>query len=89
MLRVLPFEASQRHLRTVSDMANYRKLHSTLPAIVLNALKTRIRAGDVSLLFSVSLHVPSDYLSSAESHTGALGEKGQDVYGDRLRMGRT
>lgn len=46
ILRVEPFETSQRHLRTISDYATYRKVHSTLPAAVLTALKARIRAGE-------------------------------------------
>ncbi|KAK2462867.1 hypothetical protein APHAL10511_005065 [Amanita phalloides] len=46
ILRVVPFETTNRHLRTISDHASYKKLHSTLPAIVLTALKGRIKAGD-------------------------------------------
>lgn len=46
MLKVTPFENSQRHLRTISDYATYKKLHQTLPAAVLVALKTRIRSGE-------------------------------------------
>ncbi|KIM82190.1 hypothetical protein PILCRDRAFT_820560 [Piloderma croceum F 1598] len=46
MLKVTPFETSQRHLRTISDYAAYKKLHQTLPAAVLAALKTRIRSGE-------------------------------------------
>lgn len=46
MLKVSPFENGQRHLRTVSDFATYRKLHQTLPAAVLVALKARIKNGD-------------------------------------------
>jgi hypothetical protein len=47
ILKITPFETGQRHLRTVSDRATYRKIHSTLPAAVLAALKTRIRAGEI------------------------------------------
>ena len=46
VLRVQPFETSQRHLRTVSDYATYKKVHSTLPAAVLTALRARVRAGE-------------------------------------------
>ncbi|KAJ7645815.1 hypothetical protein B0H17DRAFT_959350 [Mycena rosella] len=46
ILQVSPFESSSRHLRTVSDYASYKKLHSTLPAAVLSALKLRVRAGE-------------------------------------------
>ncbi|KAJ7916522.1 hypothetical protein B0H13DRAFT_1997548 [Mycena leptocephala] len=41
ILQVSPFETASRHLRTVSDYASYKKLHSTLPAAVLSALKLR------------------------------------------------
>ncbi|KAJ6602523.1 hypothetical protein DFH09DRAFT_1125033 [Mycena vulgaris] len=46
ILQVSPFESSSRHLRTVSDYASYKKLHSTLPAAVLSASKLRVRAGE-------------------------------------------
>ncbi|GBE77265.1 hypothetical protein SCP_0101380 [Sparassis crispa] len=46
ILRVSPFETAQRHLRTVSDYATYKKLHATLPSAVLAALKVRIRNGE-------------------------------------------
>ncbi|KAJ7034767.1 hypothetical protein C8F04DRAFT_956035 [Mycena alexandri] len=46
ILQVSPFETTTRHLRTVSDYASYKKLHSTLPAAVLSALKLRVRAGE-------------------------------------------
>lgn len=42
----MPFETAQRHLRTVSDYALYKKLHSTLPAAVLASLKLRVREGE-------------------------------------------
>lgn len=45
ILQVTPFETATRHLRHVSDYASYKKLHSTLPAAVLSALKSRVRAG--------------------------------------------
>lgn len=41
-----PFETTNRHLRTISDHSSYKKLHSTLPAIALTALKARVRSGD-------------------------------------------
>ena len=46
ILRVTPFETSQRHLRNISDYAAYKKLHATLPAVVLAALKVRVRNGE-------------------------------------------
>lgn len=46
ILQVTPFETINRHLRHVSDYSSYKKLHSTLPAALLSALKARIRAGE-------------------------------------------
>lgn len=46
ILRVTPFETSQRHLRTLSDYGMYKKLHTTLPAAVLAAMKVRVREGE-------------------------------------------
>lgn len=46
MLKVTPFETSQRHLRTISDYPAYKRLHQTLPAAVLAALKIRVRSGE-------------------------------------------
>jgi hypothetical protein len=46
ILQVTPFENTNRHLRNVSDYPSYKKLHSTLPAAVLAALKTRVRTGE-------------------------------------------
>ncbi|KAJ7204567.1 hypothetical protein C8J57DRAFT_1542207 [Mycena rebaudengoi] len=46
ILQISPFETTSRHLRTVTDQASYKKLHSTLPAAVLSALKLRVRAGE-------------------------------------------
>ncbi|KAF8633587.1 hypothetical protein AX15_001380 [Amanita polypyramis BW_CC] len=46
IFKVTPFETANRHLRTVSDYATYKKLHSTLPAIVLTAFKARVRSGE-------------------------------------------
>ncbi|KAF7964578.1 hypothetical protein HWV62_5478 [Athelia sp. TMB] len=50
---VQPFETSARHLRTISDLAGYKKVHGTLNAIVLAALKTRVRAGEVDAIRAV------------------------------------
>ncbi|KAI0783148.1 hypothetical protein C8Q75DRAFT_860280 [Abortiporus biennis] len=50
ILRVTPYESSQRHLRTISDYSVYKKLHSTLPAILLSALKSRVRNGEPKLI---------------------------------------
>ncbi|TFK90055.1 hypothetical protein K466DRAFT_404972 [Polyporus arcularius HHB13444] len=46
ILRITPFETSQRHLRTISDSASYKKVFATLPAAVLAALKVRVRNGE-------------------------------------------
>ncbi|KAF7326397.1 ATP-synt-DE-N domain-containing protein [Mycena venus] len=46
ILQVQPFETTSRPLRTVSDYASYKRLHSTLSAAVLSALKLRVRAGE-------------------------------------------
>jgi len=46
ILQVTPFETTNRHLRHISDYATYKKIHSTLPAAILAAFKTRIRAGE-------------------------------------------
>ncbi|KAA1468139.1 hypothetical protein DENSPDRAFT_373661 [Dentipellis sp. KUC8613] len=45
-LKIEAFEKQQRHLRTITDYTMYKKLHATLPAVVLSALKMRIRSGD-------------------------------------------
>ncbi|KAH7914557.1 hypothetical protein BJ138DRAFT_1123448 [Hygrophoropsis aurantiaca] len=46
MLKVSPFETSQRHLRNINDWATYKKMHSTLPAVALAAFKARVRSGE-------------------------------------------
>ncbi|GLB43768.1 hypothetical protein LshimejAT787_1402800 [Lyophyllum shimeji] len=46
ILQVTPFENSTRHLRHISDYASYRKLYSTLPAVMLSAFKARVKAGE-------------------------------------------
>lgn len=53
MRLVQPFETSPRHLRNISDLSGYKKVHGTLNAIVLSALKTRVRAGEVEAVRSV------------------------------------
>jgi len=40
------FGDTQRHLRTISDYSSYKKLHATLRAVHLSALKARIRLGE-------------------------------------------
>jgi hypothetical protein len=50
IMQVVPFETSSRHLRHVSDYASYKKLHSTLPAVVLSATKQRVRSGEPKAL---------------------------------------
>ncbi|KAH9082262.1 hypothetical protein EDB83DRAFT_2337334 [Lactarius deliciosus] len=46
VVRVNPFETHQRQLRTISDYSSYKKLHATLRAVYLSALKARIRLGE-------------------------------------------
>ncbi|KAF8195128.1 hypothetical protein BJ912DRAFT_165492 [Pholiota molesta] len=46
ILQITPFETTSRHLRHVSDYSSYKKLHSTLPAVVLSAIKARVKMGD-------------------------------------------
>ncbi|KAF9476941.1 hypothetical protein BDN70DRAFT_934643 [Pholiota conissans] len=46
ILQITPFETTSRHLRNVSDYSSYKKLHSTLPAVVLSAIKARVKSGD-------------------------------------------
>ncbi|OBZ79688.1 Good for full DBP5 activity protein 2 [Grifola frondosa] len=46
ILRISPFETSQRHLRNITDYASYKKIFATLPAAVLSALKIRVRNGE-------------------------------------------
>ena len=46
ILQVDPFETVNRHLRHVPDYSSYKKIHSTLPAAILSALKARVKAGD-------------------------------------------
>lgn len=46
VVKVHPLETHQRHLRTISDYASYKKLHATLRAVCLSALKARIRLGE-------------------------------------------
>ncbi len=46
VLKVHPFETHQRQLRTISDFTSYKKLHATLRAVYLSALKARIRLGE-------------------------------------------
>lgn len=50
MFVVTPLEASPRRLHTVTDWATYRKLHATLNAAVLAALKARVRGGDPTVI---------------------------------------
>ncbi|KAF9458856.1 hypothetical protein BDZ94DRAFT_1200459, partial [Collybia nuda] len=48
ILLITPFETSPRPLRTLNDYPSYKRLHATLPATALSALKARVRAGDPS-----------------------------------------
>jgi hypothetical protein len=46
VVKVHPLETHHRHLRTISDYPSYKKLHATLRAVRLSALKIRIRLGE-------------------------------------------
>jgi hypothetical protein len=46
VMKVHPLETHHRHLRTISDYSSYKKLHATLRAVRLSALKARIRLGE-------------------------------------------
>lgn len=46
ILRITPFETSQKHLRTLSDYSQYKKLFHTLPAAVLSAMRVRVHEGE-------------------------------------------
>jgi hypothetical protein len=46
VLKVHPLETHHRHLRTISDYSSFKKLHATLRAVRLSALKARIRLGE-------------------------------------------
>ncbi|KAG5729185.1 hypothetical protein E4T56_gene13989, partial [Termitomyces sp. T112] len=46
IVQITPFETSPRHLRHISDYASYKRLYSTLPAVLLSALKARIKTGE-------------------------------------------
>ncbi|PPQ66345.1 hypothetical protein CVT24_007182 [Panaeolus cyanescens] len=50
---VTPFETTNRHLRRVADYSSYKKLHSTLPAAVLSALRARVKAGSPNAIKDV------------------------------------
>lgn len=50
VMQVVPFEHSQRHLRQISDMATYRKVHATLPAAEFSAFKSRVKHGDLNAI---------------------------------------
>ncbi|KAG8971910.1 hypothetical protein FRC05_010579 [Tulasnella sp. 425] len=46
MTAVIPYEHGQRQLRHISDVNMYKKLHNTLPAAVLAALRSRVKHGN-------------------------------------------
>ncbi|KAH7338633.1 hypothetical protein B0J17DRAFT_657913 [Rhizoctonia solani] len=50
MMQIIPYEHTQRHLRQISDMAAYKKVHATLPAAEFSAYKSRIKHGDLHLI---------------------------------------
>lgn len=45
-IAVIPYEHGQRQLRHISDVNVYKKLHNTLPAAVLAALRARVKHGN-------------------------------------------
>ncbi|KAK0239354.1 hypothetical protein EDD85DRAFT_789549 [Armillaria nabsnona] len=50
ILHVTPFSGASRHMRHINDWTAYKKLHATLPASELAAIRTRIRAGDPTVI---------------------------------------
>jgi hypothetical protein len=50
MLPVNALETSSRRVHNISDWTTYKKLHSTLPAAVLAALKSHVKGGDPSAI---------------------------------------
>ncbi|KAF6761336.1 hypothetical protein DFP72DRAFT_1062334 [Ephemerocybe angulata] len=50
ILQITPFETSQRRQRHVSDYVTYSRLHATLPAAYIAAVKARVRAGDYKVV---------------------------------------
>ncbi|KAG8901395.1 hypothetical protein FRB99_005331 [Tulasnella sp. 403] len=46
MTPITPYEHTQRPLRQISDIGTYRKVHSTLPAAMLSALRSRVKHGN-------------------------------------------
>ncbi|KAF8971899.1 hypothetical protein BDZ97DRAFT_1913777 [Flammula alnicola] len=65
ILQVTPFETATRLLRHVSDYSSYKKLHSTLPAVVLSAVKARVRAGEPKAIKEVWDRKDKTYLALA------------------------
>ncbi|KAF4579597.1 hypothetical protein EYR40_000222 [Pleurotus pulmonarius] len=49
IIRISPYETSSRPLRNIADYASYRKLHHTLAATHLTALKSRVRACEAGI----------------------------------------
>ncbi|KAJ1302476.1 hypothetical protein OPQ81_002794 [Rhizoctonia solani] len=50
VMQIIPYEHTQRHLRHITDMATYKKIHATLPAAEFSAYKSRIKHGDLHLI---------------------------------------
>ncbi|KAH8835049.1 hypothetical protein DL96DRAFT_1489226 [Flagelloscypha sp. PMI_526] len=46
IVRISPWEISQKPVRQVSDLLTYKKLHATIPAVALSAFKARVRSGE-------------------------------------------
>ncbi|KAF9055729.1 hypothetical protein BJ165DRAFT_1428251 [Panaeolus papilionaceus] len=63
ILQVTPFETTNRHLRRVADYASYKKLHSTLPAAVLSALRARVKTGSPNAIKDVWESKDKSFLS--------------------------
>ncbi|TEB32449.1 hypothetical protein FA13DRAFT_254808 [Coprinellus micaceus] len=50
ILQINPFESSQRRQRYVSDYVTYSRLHATLPAAYIAAVKARVRSGEPKVI---------------------------------------
>ncbi|EIW87396.1 hypothetical protein CONPUDRAFT_161941 [Coniophora puteana RWD-64-598 SS2] len=47
IVRVSPLETANRILIRVSDWAAYKRVHATLPAVMLSGMRLRVRVGDM------------------------------------------
>jgi hypothetical protein len=77
MFVVEPFETGSRHLRTISDWANYKKLHSSLPAVAAASFKARVKSGDIKAVREVwekkdKTFLAVDFEWSERNHSSVL-----------------